>query len=261
MANIKRREFTRSSVFYIVFGIALICVMILVGISAFLRVNYFIVNSSGIYSAEQIIEASGVSRGNNLLYMNTQSVSQKIKNELPYVSTVEIDKQLPDTLVITITESVPVAYLIYEGDMVVIDSSGRVLERAAMGSNLNGTVTVNNERLIEVRGVIINNAVIGRQLRSEPGLESILSTMQTVLITMEREGLTGDIDYLDVSNINNIFFGYRGIYRIILGGTTDLRTKLNRLPGDILGAQERYPNSRGVYNMTDESGRYIFTPE
>lgn len=260
MINIKRREFTRSSVFFVVFGVALAGVLILLGTSAFLRVNFFVINSSGMYTTQQIIEASGVVRGDNLLYLNSQTVQQRIKKELPYVNSVEITKNFPDTLVISIVESSAVAYLIYEGDMIIIDSSGRVLERAQV-SSMSGTVTINNRILIEVRGVMISDARVGTQLRSEPGLESILSTMQNVLIMMEREGLIDDVDYLDVSNINNIYFGFRGIYRVIVGGITDLRTKLNRLTDDIIRIQEIYPNSRGVYNMTDDSNRFIFTPE
>jgi len=263
MAIITRREFSRSSVIYIIFGIALICVMTLIGASAFLRVNYFVVNSSGFYTTEQIIEASGVSGGDNLLYLNTQTVSQNIKNELPFVNNVEIVKNLPDTLIITVTESNAVAYLLFEGDTIIIDSSGRVLERTQHLSNAGSgaSVTINNKKLIEIRGVLINDARVGRQLRAEPGLESILTTMQNVLVAMEREGITNDVDYLDVSNINNIYFGYKGIYRIIVGGIADLRVKLNRLAADIQRIQEVYPNSRGVYNMTDDPNRYKFTPE
>jgi len=255
----KNREFSRSSVMYIVFGIALVGVMTLIGASAFLGINYFIISGAEKYTPEEIIEASGLSQGNNLFYLNTQTVAQRIKKALPYVDTVEITRDFPDTLSITVTESKAIAYVVFEGDTVIIDSSGRVLERSNVspGSFTGGT----NKSLIEVRGVLISDAVVGSQLKPELGVEQFVNAMKSVLILMELEGIQDDVSYLDVSNINNIFFGYQGTFRIIVGGVGELRMKLSRLPSDILKLQERYPNPRGVYNMTGEPDRYIFTPE
>jgi len=254
MRNKKSRQFSRSSVMYIVFGIALVGVMTLFGASAFLGVNYFVINGAVTYTPEEIIDASGVSRGNNLLYLNIRTVEQNIRKELPYISSVEISRDLPDTLTITVTESKPVAYILFSGDIVIIDSSGRVLDIIQSHS-----MDITN--LIEVRGVLLSDAKIGNMLKSELGVEQYLSAMQNVLASMEKEGIANDINYLDVSNINNISFGYLGMYRVIVGGVGELRIKLNRLPSDIRDLKERYPNTRGVYNMTDESRHYIFTPE
>jgi len=254
-----KRQFSRSSVMYIIFGIALIGIMTLLGASAFLGVNYFVITGAKIYTTEQVIEASGVSRGNNLLYLNTNSVAQNIRRELPYIDTVVISREFPDTLAITVTESVAVAYLIFEGDTVIIDSSGRVLERFQHAPGAGAASSISE--LIEIRGVIVSEASVGIALKSELGVEQFLSTMQNVLKSMEREGIIDNVNYLDVSNINNIHFGYQGIYRIIVGGIGDIRLKLSKLPSHILEIQRKNPNTRGVYNMTGDSERYSFTPE
>jgi len=252
MRNGKSRQFSRTSVFYIVFGLALVGVMILVGISIFTRINHIIISGTSIYTPEQIAEASGVTRGDNLLYINTLSVSQSIRRELPYIDTVEISRSLPDTILITVTESTAVAFIMFSGDTFIIDSGGRVLEKTQANPGNN---------LIEVRGVTLSEATVGNPLKSELGAEPNLQSMQNILVTMQREGIIDDVDYLDVSNITNIYFGYRGIYRVIIGGVGDLRMKLSQLPSDILLIQERYPNTRGVYKMIGDSDRYIFTPE
>jgi len=249
----KRRQFSRSSVIYIIFGIALIGVMTLIAMSVFMRVNQIIITGAVIYTPQQVVEASGVSRGDNLLYMNAQTVSQKIRKELPYINTVEISRDLPDKLSITVTESTPVAYILSSGNVHVIDNNGRVLEilQASYGTVMTLVIGTEVSKLIEVRGVTIGDASIGNQIRAEQGTEPNFQAMQSILLTMDREDLNQYVDYLDVSNITNIHFGFKGLYRVILGGVADQRSKLARLQSDIAILQERYPNARGVYNMSD----------
>ncbi|MCL2627545.1 MAG: FtsQ-type POTRA domain-containing protein [Oscillospiraceae bacterium] len=255
----KKRQFSRASVMYIVLGITLIGVMTLIGTSAFLSVNFFVINGASVYTPEQIIEASGVSRGDNLLYLNEQTVASNIRKELPYISTVEISREFPDTLTITVVESTAVAYLYFAGDIVVIDATGRVLERSPIAISLVPNLDVKG--LVEVRGVLVSEAMVGLQIKSEAGVESYFQAMQNVLISMEREGLIDDVNYLDVSNINNINFGFRELYRVVLGGISDLRTKLGTLKANISQIQSTYPNTRVVINMSDPSGDIKFSPE
>ena len=84
------------------------------------------------YTEEEVISASGVKMGDNLLLLNKNQAIARILNTLPYVSSVSMHKQLPGTLTLTITESVPVA-AIQTGKQSwwLIDVNGKLLQQAA----------------------------------------------------------------------------------------------------------------------------------
>jgi len=253
MAGFNKRQISKSSMVYIAIGVLLIAVMTVVGTSAFMSTTGFIVEGASLYTAEEVIEASGLSVGNNLLFVNAQNASENIRNALPFVGEVHISRLLPDIIHIEITESIAVAYILFAGEYYITDSSGRVLERVTGREGASSFVKV--EDLIEMRGVEIEETAVGRSLRPVFGTETKLQYMQDVLIALEREGLIDDVSYLDVSNIVNVHFGYLGIYRVIFIGTSNmrpsnLRHNIGRLTRDVEDTVESYPNTPGhiIYN-------------
>lgn len=244
---------------YIAAGVALVGLMTFFGVSAFFRVNSIVVEGAGIYTAEQVAEASGVSRGDNLVYLKLKNAENLVAAELTYISDVEVRREFPDTLIIKVAESTPLAYIPFAGDALIIDSSGRVLDIVKM--NMGTPVTVGGSRLIQVLGVPIAEAVAGSTPTVVQGSETSFMAMSDILTAMERENVAPDVNYLDVANIINISFGYMDKYRIMLGGLSGSRHKIAGLPSYISQAQERYPNTGGVLNMSDPSGDYRFAPD
>jgi len=240
MARLKKNLINKTSSIYIAVGFLLIAVMTFIGTSVFVRILDIEIIGTNVYSQEEVLEASRVSRGDNLMRLNTQTVSQNIRTTLPFVREVVIERRFPDTLLIEIIESFPVAYIISDGNVLVLDSSGRILQ---MGD-------YSTENLIEIRGIGVRTATLGQQLRPEVGGETRFLDMQDILAAFEREGIVGDVSYLDVSNIQHIHFGYRGIYRVILGNAGDLRHKLHNLASAF---EMISPDRQGVPGSIDVS--------
>jgi len=237
--------------------------MTIIGTSAFLSTNGFIVEGASMYSAEEIVEASGLSVGDNLFFVNSQSATQSIREALPFINSVHISRKLPDTVRIEVTESIAVAYILFAGDHYIIDSTGRVLERSSGLENSQSMMT--SEGLIEIRGAEIEETDVGNTLRPVFGTETKLQYIQDVLTGMEREEIINDVSYLDVSNIVNVNFGYLGLYKVILGGSTNLRPSnirhnLSILSDTVAQIVPYFPNTVGDIDMTDESGPPKFTP-
>ena len=245
-----KRLLSKTSSAYIAVGVVLLTVMTLIGISAFLRVVEIDVDGTTMHTYEEIIEASGLSQGDSMMYMNTQNVSRNILQSLPFVKDAQVTRNLPDRVLIEVTESVAIASVAFAGETLILDASGRVLKR--LDGNPGG--------LIEIRGLSISDAKEGEQLRPETGAEINLQNMQDILAAIEREGMEGDISYLDVSNITNIHFGYLNLYRVILGGVRDLRHKLGELRPTVEQIEVVRPNTPGDINMSDPSGEYKFSP-
>jgi hypothetical protein len=263
MTGNKKRLYL-TSVPFIAFGIVLISVMTIIGAGAFLRINEIKVEGMQMYSPVDIVEASGIYPGDNLLFVSAQNVSMNIRSTLPFVNTVNVTRALPNTVHIEVTESVAVATIIFAGEIYVIDSSGRVLARLpVMEPKLEG---VDLSDLIEMRGVDIEETAIGNIVRPVFGSETKVQYMQDILIALERDNQVKFVSYLDVSNIVNVFFGYQGLYRVVLGGSTSLRPgnlrhKIGMLEDSANRVREQFPNSSGRIHWEHETGTASFTPD
>ena len=261
MAEISKKQFTKMPTAFIAFGVILIALMTIIGMSAFLRANEIKVEGASVNSVADIVEASGLSVGDNLLFLNAQNVSLKIREALPFVSAVQVSRILPDTILIEINESAAIASTTFGGEIHVLDSAGRVLARSNGGIlSLPG---IEADDLIEIRGLEIEDAVVGSILKSEFGAETKLQNMQDVLAALERERLNEDVSYLDVSSISNIHFGYLRIYRVVIGERRYLRQKLERLTTAVSEIEHRHPRTPGdiiMTNVTDASAEVGFRP-
>jgi len=263
MAATGKRHINKISHIYIALGVILISLMTMIGTSAFMRIKEIRVEGMIMYSPEEIVLSSGLLAGDNLMFINTSNISQIIREELPFVSEVSITRKLPDTILIEVIESTAAASISYFGELIIIDSSGRVLARLQASDPI--LPGINMDNLVDIRGIELDDAPLGGLLRPEFGTELKLQYVQDILSVMEREGLIDDVSYLDVSNIVNVYFGYLGKYRVILGGRTNLRPNalrqnLGRLTENVEHIERTHPNTSGDINMSDESGAPKFTP-
>ena len=263
MAGNKKRLST-TSIPYVAFGVILISLMTVLGAGAFLRTTEIKVDGMIMYSPENIVEASGISYGDNLLFISAQTVSQNLRTALPFINTVNVTRTLPNTIQIEITESVAVASITFAGEIYIIDSVGRILARLPIAEPM--LAGVNVSYLIEVRGVDIEETAVGNVVRPVFGSETKVQYMQDILIALERDNQISHVSYLDVSNIVNVFFGYQGIYRVILGGSTSLRPsnlrhKIGMLEDSVNQVREQFPNIPGRILWEHETGRATFAPD
>ena len=112
--NRKRRQ-GRFSFLYKILVFAAICGAIAVALALVFKVETVTVTGNSRYTPQQIVEAGGIRVGDNMFFLNKYSASKKITAALPYVETVRISRQLPDTLVVTVTECTAPAAVSQEG--------------------------------------------------------------------------------------------------------------------------------------------------
>jgi cell division protein FtsQ len=222
--------------------------MTFIGTSVFVRILDIEISGAVVYTEQEILDASRVSFGDNLMRLNLQTVSQNIRSNLPFVREVNIERRLPDTLIIDIVESVPIAYVFFVGEVLILDSSGRVLQSGDYDTG----------SLIEIRGLAIRDASEGQQLVPELGAETRFLDLQEILAAFERENLVEHVSYLDVSNIQNIHFGYLDIYRVLLGNAGELRQKIYSLRNAVITLTADLPGVAGDINVSDPTGQVRF---
>ena len=74
----------------------LICAALVLGMSVFFRVAKVEVVGNSIYTAEEVVEASGIGTGDNLFFINRFSAASRIFSKLPYVDKAKVTRALPN---------------------------------------------------------------------------------------------------------------------------------------------------------------------
>ena len=254
--RIKRpRRNSSTALIYCAVSALLIIILTLFGISFFTRTNEIEVIGALKYTKQEIIEASGFSIGDNLIFLNTDLAEVRIQTLLPHISEVIITPVFPDTIRISVTESSPIATLRHRNGILVIDSGARVVEIKSADDPV-------PFYLIEVRGFTPSGAELGNRLRVELANESQLQYLIDILTTIEEEDFFNDITYIDISNIANIAFDYIGRYRVILDSPGNIAQNMSLLRIRVAEAEQdgRIPaGARGTIRVSDSRGELVFT--
>lgn len=197
---------TRLKIFIFIFVLALCLVFLL--FAPFFNIKSIKVEGSSRYTAEKIIETSGIMIGENgfrklrldpeaILELRLLDSEEKI-GQLPYVKSCTVKIVFPDSIIIHITEREPAAYIVYFDNYLTVDAQGYVLE-AGNSEPPQG--------LKEIRGIDFKKYTIGGQL--EESEISLIITGVEIINTINNSDKTTDIkladvlDWVDVISENN----------------------------------------------------------
>ena len=194
---------------------------IVLGVAIFFRVHTVDVQGNTIYSKEQVVKASGVEAGDNLLMVNRAAVAGRIKAMMPYVRDVSVSPMLPDTVVIKVKES-DVAVLIQSdiGADWYMNTDGRI-----MGSSVEGF----RGQVIKLDGVTLTAPKTGEQAAASEGQSENLNAALQVVRQLEGTGLMDQITSLDAEKSFDLILYCGTRLEILLGGTEELEYKIQYL--------------------------------
>jgi len=118
-------------------GIAYLVVM-----SPFLDVDQIAIAGVRNVNPMQVRSAARVHRGDHLLLLDAGAIAHRVER-IPWVKSAKVDRDLPGTLRITVTEYTPVAYVRAGDAVMLVAGNGHVIARAAHAP----------AGLVEIRGV------------------------------------------------------------------------------------------------------------
>ena len=101
----RRSRQRRSGALFKVLAVLITAIAILLAMSVFFKISRIDVAGAERYSPEEIIEASGIELGENLFFVDRFDAASRIFAELSYIDTVTVTRQLPNHILITVTES------------------------------------------------------------------------------------------------------------------------------------------------------------
>ena len=206
----------RLSALLVLLGLGVL--LLLAGYFTFLIRSIDVVGTTTRYTKEDLIQASGLKLQKHILAQDLDQARENLRQD-PYLNTT-IKYVFPNRIRITLEErsrAGAVAWGPNKEYTAVIDKAGIVLENDA--DNYAGMPLV--------QGLIITGANKGSRI-GDPADEQVQS-MLDVLSTLEELGLADKIKTVDLTETMGISLYTPEGYRIEVGDTSDLFTKLNRL--------------------------------
>lgn len=277
-----RRRF--GLLFKLLCGAALVAAATL-GATVFFQVETIAVVGNSRYTAQEVIDASGVQIGDNLFQMNKNQISQQILQRLPYVGEVSPQRGLPSTLTIQVTEISAAAQVeVYQDDSAqaepaaedgsgdsgegdssqtegeelptladqpwLISASGKLLEAAPEGSGA-----------LSVTGLTVLAPQAGTMLAVPQEQQSRLTTLKELLSALEAAGELDQVSSIDLTHSTWVGMRYRENFDARLPLGEDMAHSLAVLSAAVEDTlQTRGPQAAGTMDLTQEMADAIFTP-
>ena len=241
-----KRNRRKKIIFRSIVGAVFLVVGVIVGLSLFFNINKIVVSGDAVYSHETVIKASGVSEGDNLIFLSKSKLDKKISSELTYIGSVTVKRRLPSTLELVVKKTDAKLGIAMNGYFTLLDENGKVLEKdlETVGENI---ILLN---LGEIESAELGETVVLKE-------EKVFTKLQDVLTECNQIGLH-DISLMDISDIYNIKIVYQGRITLELGETDseNLSSKLALGKAAIEKQDEENNLYRGTINLTVDGKGY-----
>ena len=238
----RRRNRGRFSALYKLLSVLIIFAAILMGCVVFFRVSTVEITGDSPYTEEEIRRVSGVEQGDNLFTLNKYQISSRIYTQLPYIGTVNFERKYPDTFVIHVTASVPVAWIESGGSRWLMDTDCKLLESG--GASL-------TEGKAQVRGLEAVNPSVGSVLTVPPEQQDKLDQLKGFLAAIQARQMTGSLtSFLDLTSNNEIRFGYGANLTVLFPMNGDFTQKTYYLQQTLWTMDEKGIPRTGTLDLT-----------
>lgn len=171
---------------------------------------------SDSYTYMEIVEASGIRAGDNLLRMDTKKAENAILDSLLNVETAEVDRDFPSTLRIHVTRCIPAYNIQHENGVLLVSRKGKILS--------DNNFYTQTEELPIIYGFDPADLTAGTQLASEN--KNKYEAFTQLISRFDRDD-NGDIESIDLTNEYDIVVYYRSGLVFRMGNWTDVDYKLD----------------------------------
>ena len=231
-----------------VLSVLLTAVAVVAALTLFFKVDQVVVSGNSRYSAEEIIEVSGVEQGDNLILMDKYHIAEKLYTELPYITEVRINRKLPDVLMVEVVETQAVAAIKGGSSTWLMDSGGKLLEVVSASMA---------KKYITLEGLTAESPAISGKLKL--GEESPISAqrLMELMQALKQWGMLEKTTSLDASDPDYMVLSYDGRFQVEMFYDADFDFKLNCLQAAVAQLE---PNETGTIRMTmkdDNEVRFI----
>lgn len=230
--------------FYIILGLAVVFIGLLIfSFSSFFDVDSIEVEGNSYFTAEEVINISHATPGQNLIYKPEKKMIVEYLEKDPYIKKATVKRHFPSTLIIQVEERKPLCSIKYDDEFLIIDKEGILLRK---------TKTQPKNTLVE--GQVVKKIELGETIGVED--KELLDQTIKILTTMKEKDLY--FVNLDMSDMYIKAYVYdtllcKGTYKQMISAMEEdkLHKVLEKLFEDNI--------SRGTITFSDE-GYASFIP-
>ena len=129
-AALKKRR--KKALIAVLISLLTVLIIVFSAIMAFLFFKVETITVKGTvsnYSQNEIVEATGVKIKDNLLFVNKKKIEQSLVEKMPYIKTVKIEKKLPSTIIVNITQTKNEICILSDEKYYAADKDGKILAK------------------------------------------------------------------------------------------------------------------------------------
>lgn len=235
----KEKQRARMKILYIFLALVLVLSGGYLLLTRYFIINEIVVSESIYYTSEDIIGASGLKKGASLFSCDNRKIEQLLYSRCPYISSVEVKKNFPDTIEISVEEQDGVMYLSILREDYALNRDLKVLGRAKGDAGRIQLQTKGVERCIVGELAVFKDP---DDMTLACGLYNELS----------QTGLAEKTTLIDIRDSFNIMFNYDSRFNVYIGDDSLLDFKIKVFEKVI----EDFPNDTGRITIS-ENGRTV----
>lgn len=246
--GVHRKRFGGWNLIWKFATLALVVAAVVMALILFFRVETIRVEGEEHYSEQEILQASGLKKGDNMYLLNKAKAADRVTGTLPYVRNVRIYRELPSTIIVEIRESPVAGILITAAGDWVLNAEGKIMEARDPGTEYESAV---------IDGVNLKDPIVGKKAETAEDESYRFGEMLRLLQELESKGLLDKVQAIHLGESDMMTMEYADRFTVCLPWDGDYEYKLRGLEAVI---DELEINETGTIDMLREDGEVHFYP-
>lgn len=197
--------------YYMMAGAVALVVLVILANTVLFDCKEITVDGNVRYTAEEIIEHSGLQTGDNLLHVDSSRAEESLVNTLAYIDAAKVKKSFPTKLAITVTEAEKWYIVTQNGVNAAVSRGGKIIEHCQP------------DKLAVVRGYEAETMEVGSRLKSKTDGKTELPS--EIFKAAEKSGLK-NINEIDITDRFSIKMNIENRIFLELGTISKIESKL-----------------------------------
>lgn len=226
---------------------------------------------TGIYTEDEIIAALGIEQNSNLFGFSTTDKTLQLQQQFPYLDNVQVDIQLPGTVVIKVSPAREHFACMYSGGWVVLSDSLKILRSdvsqpeglTVLTCSLPADFTPTPGNFVVP---VSYNSLLEGDATAEAAQQSAQETLMQMLDELQAQGMGDGVTALNIMDLSELSFTYQNRIEVLLGNSNRLDYKIRLAAVAILDPDKGLAASdKGTldvsYQQTDGEIKGYFAPD
>lgn len=180
-------------------------------------VKTIIADGKSVYSSEEIVSACGIVSGENIFTVSEKKVNTILTSALPYIGSVELKREFPDKLTLTVTATSEKYLIPNSNGYICLDKNEKVL------SVKKQKLKTGVYRLDGFKGQSVKTGTVYEPCKED---QKRFENAKTVIAALENEGLK-NANVLKLDSTDNIIVVYDGRFNIYIGSVDNIEKKIS----------------------------------